>query len=103
MLLSEVLKQRRTELGFTLLDVANRMGVAEATVQRWESGVIKSIKYDKITKLAEVLNVEPTVLMGWEEKKPPEADGKSFLDGLSEDELRSVKSYVQFLLSQRNQ
>ena len=65
--------------------------------------MIKSIKYDKITKLAEVLEVEPAALMGWEEKKPPETDGKAFLDGLSEDELQSVKSYVQFLLSQRNQ
>lgn len=77
MLLSEVLKQRRAELGYTLLDVANKMGVAEATVQRWESGVIKSIKYDKITKLADVLNVEPAALMGWEEEKPPEMDGKA--------------------------
>ena len=32
MLLSEVLKKRREEMGYTLLDVAKRMGVAEATV-----------------------------------------------------------------------
>ena len=63
--LSAVLKQRRKELGLTLAQIADMMGVAEATVQRWESGNIKSIRHNKITKLAEVLNVTPASLMGW--------------------------------------
>ena len=64
--LSAVLKQRRKELGLTLAQIADMMGVAEATVQRWESGNIKSIRHDKIAKLAEVLNVNPASLMGWQ-------------------------------------
>ena len=43
MSLSQILKSRRTRLGYTLLDVAKRMGVTEATVQRWESGNIKNL------------------------------------------------------------
>ena len=65
--LSTVLKQRRKELGLTLAQIADRMGVAEATVQRWESGNIKSVRHDKIVKLAEVLGVNPASLMGWAE------------------------------------
>lgn len=65
--LSVVLKRRRKELGLTLMQIAEQMGVAEATVQRWESGNIKSVRYDKIDKLAEVLKVSPAVLMGWED------------------------------------
>lgn len=64
--LSTVLKQRRKELGLTLAQIADLMGVAEATVQRWESGNIKTIRHDKISKLADVLNVSPASLMGWE-------------------------------------
>mgnify|MGYP000562460395 FL=1 len=63
--LSNVLKRRRKELGLTLLQVAEAMGVSEATVQRWESGSIKSVRYDKIDKLAKVLKVEPAEIMGW--------------------------------------
>ena len=63
--LSSVLKRRRKELGLTLAQIADAMGVAEATVQRWESGNIKSIRHEKIGKLAELLNVNPAELMGW--------------------------------------
>ena len=65
--LSSVLKQRRKELGLTLLQIADAVGVTEATVQRWESGNIKSVRHEKIAKLAEILNVSPAALMGWEE------------------------------------
>lgn len=60
-----ILKERRKELGLTLLQIAEYMGVKESTVQRWESGNIKSIRYDKISKLANLLNVDPSSLMGW--------------------------------------
>lgn len=63
--LSEVIKRRRKELGLTLAQIADAMGVAEATVQRWESGNIKSIRQGKIAQLAEVLKVSPASLMGW--------------------------------------
>lgn len=65
--LSSVLKKRRKELGLTLSQIADQMGVAEATVQRWESGNIKSVRYDKINKLASILKVAPAALMGWSE------------------------------------
>ena len=103
--LSSVLKKRRKELGLTLLQIADAVGVTEATVQRWESGNIKTLRYNKITKLAEVLQVSPATLMGWEEKQltvnqilsrqrkngpHPEKDkpAESELDELDKDLLR---------------
>ncbi len=65
--LSSVLKRRRKELGLTLAQIADKMGVAEATVQRWESGNIKSLRHDKIVRLANLLDVAPSVIMGWSE------------------------------------
>ena len=65
--LSTVLKQRRKELGLTLLQIADAVGVTEATVQRWESGSIKSVRYEKLGKLADVLKVPPAALMGWDD------------------------------------
>lgn len=69
--LSTILKQRRKELGLTLSQIADAMNVTEATVQRWESGNIKNIRYDKIGKLAEVLKVSPALLMGWNDAGNP--------------------------------
>lgn len=65
--LATVLKRRREILGLTLAQIADRMGVSEATVQRWESGNIKNIRYDKMARLADVLGVNPADFMGWGE------------------------------------
>lgn len=67
MSLSTVLKSKRKELNLTLLEIAQKMGVSEATVQRWESGNIKSLRHERIVLLAQILQVSPHLLMGWED------------------------------------
>jgi len=59
------IKSRRIELGLTQKDVAEKLGVKDATVQRYESGNIKNLKQEKISKLSEILCVKPEWLMGW--------------------------------------
>ena len=51
------LKQRRLELGLTMLEVAKIVGVSEATISRYESGDIKAMRCDKLLKYAKALNV----------------------------------------------
>lgn len=63
--IQERIRARRLEKGYTLLEVAEKLGVKEATMQRYESGEIKNIKHDTIVKLAEILNCAPQYLMGW--------------------------------------
>ena len=46
--ISSVLKAKRKELGLTLAQIAEKIGVTEATVQRWESGNIKSLRHERI-------------------------------------------------------
>lgn len=63
--IKDILKARRTELGLTQLDVANAVGVSEATVSRWESGDIANMKRSRIASLASVLKISPSIIMGW--------------------------------------
>lgn len=65
-IVNERIKERRLQLGYTLLYVAENLGVQEATVQRYESGNIKTLKYETITSLAKILKCDPAYLMGWE-------------------------------------
>lgn len=67
-ILNERIKERRLSLNLTLLEVAEFLGVKEATAQRYESGDIKNIKHETIVCLAELFNCSPAYLMGWEEK-----------------------------------
>lgn len=64
-ILQKRIKQRRQELGFTLAEVADNIGVKEATMQRYESGEIKNIKHETIYKLSQFLKCDPSYLMGW--------------------------------------
>ena len=56
---------KRLSLGLTLLEVADLVGVKEATMQRYESGEIKNIKHETIVKLSNIFNCTPQYLMGW--------------------------------------
>ncbi len=62
--IKDLLKSRRAELGLSQLDVAKYVGVSEATVSRWESGNIANMKRDRIYKLANILQINPTMLIG---------------------------------------
>lgn len=71
-ILNDRIKQRRLTLNLTLLQVAEQLGVKEATVQRYESGDIKNIKHETISQLAEILRCSPAYLMGWEKSILPD-------------------------------
>jgi transcriptional regulator with XRE-family HTH domain len=77
---NEVIKIRRNEMGMTQKDLAERVGVTEATVSRWESGDIKSMKRSNIAALSSVLNVPPAVLMDWESYDAEVVERKQLTD-----------------------
>ena len=62
------LKQRRIELGLTMLEVAKLVGVSEATISRYESGNIKNMRKDRIAKYASTLKVPPSTFLELEDK-----------------------------------
>jgi len=68
MSIGERIKERRLDLGLTLLQIAEELGVKEATAQRYESGAIKNIKYKTLIKLAIVLKCTPEYLLGLEKR-----------------------------------
>jgi repressor LexA len=62
----DILKTRRLELGYTLEDVARKVGTNSSTVLRWENGEISNMRRDKIMKLAQALEISPAVIMEWD-------------------------------------
>lgn len=67
--IGERIKDRRTELGWSLRELADRMGYANhSTVARIESGAI-DIPQSKVVKFAEVMGTTVAYLMNWEEEQ----------------------------------
>lgn len=63
---NELLKYKRKELDLTMKQVAEFVGVSEATVSRWESGNIANMGRDKIALLAQILKLSPGTIAGYE-------------------------------------
>lgn len=62
--INKFIRNRRKELGLTMLDVAKACEVSEATVSRWESGDISNMKRSRIAALAKILQISPAIIVG---------------------------------------
>lgn len=69
MSVNDILKSRREELGLTMKELADSVGVSESTISRWESGDIANMRRDKIVALAKALSISPSVIMEWDDDK----------------------------------
>lgn len=69
--------ERRSQLGLTMDDVAQKIGVAKSTVQRYEKGQIQKIKLPVIESIASVLSVNPNWLIGNTDDPTPQIVFKS--------------------------
>ncbi len=89
--IGEKLRAQRRALGMSLQDVASSIGVARATVHRWETGGIKHMGQDKILALSRVLQIPPEEFIGLD-------PGEKYLDydrthpQLTEQQLRLIEA-----------
>lgn len=90
--LHELIKIRRRELSLTLKDVAQKLGVAESTVLRYERKDIRNMSIDKIEALADVLNCSPDTLLGWNPNPLQTAD-KTRTDDAKADATVKINVY----------
>lgn len=58
--------EMRIAKSLTLQELAQMVGTSKQTIQRYETGEISNIPYDKIVKIATALDTTPQNLMGWE-------------------------------------
>ena len=63
----ERIKMRREQLGITQTALADMIGESKQTIYKYESGVVSNIPSDKIEAIANVLDVSPAWICGWEQ------------------------------------
>ena len=71
MTVGERIKQLRAAKGLTLEEVGNFVGVGKSTVRKWETGDIANMRRDKISRLALILGVSPSYLIGEDDEDTP--------------------------------
>lgn len=87
----DIIREKRLALGMTMKEVADKVGVSEATISRWESGEIANMRRSAIFSLAKALNISPNEIMGWDSIDMPiqsAPDPSSVL--LDDEEIRTL-------------
>lgn len=87
------IKTRREQMGMTMQNLADAIGVTKPTIQRYEAGKVDRLKIPVIESIANSLDVNPLWLLGKSEivdTKKPAND-----DGLTNAEKEWIKLYHQ--------
>lgn len=105
--IGQKIKERRLALGYSLQKVADAVGVAKPTVQRWETGTIEKMKYDKIIALSQFLLVPPAYLLGLQDNVDSvelARAKKKYIDranNLTLDQLNTANSMLDLMFNNK--
>ena len=69
MTIGQRIREARERRDMTLDEVAKRCNTTKQTIFKYENEIVTNIPYDKIVLLSDALDVSPSYLFGWEEKK----------------------------------
>lgn len=104
----EKIKRRRLDLGLTLEEVGDFVGVTKSTVRKWETGAIENMRKDKIASLAKILKVSPLFIMGIEEGDEPQINIEvpetiaAHFDGeITDDDIDEINQFIEFIKSKK--
>ena len=93
MTLAQKIKSKREERGISQTELAKMIGTSKQTLYKYENGIVSNIPYDTIKKIADVLSVSATYLVGWSEQTD---DTANLLEIILED--IQLKEHIKKLL-----
>ena len=74
------IKKLRTLAGLSQEELGGRVGIQRAVINRYEKGSVTNIPIHTIEKIASVLDVSPTYIVGWNTSISNELSGKVYKD-----------------------
>lgn len=88
------INQKRKELGLTMQELADRLGVQASAVNKWEKGTVENIKRSTIQEMAKMFDCSPVWLMGYDNDDMVEATDYAvdYIQQLSEDDFILIET-----------
>ena len=94
------IKAKRKALNLTQLALAEKVGLTESSISRYESGKIATMPTSTINRICQVLNIKPSELLGLTPQNSFEYDLKEILRQV-EDLPQEAKNELLSLLKQQ--
>lgn len=99
--IGERLKEARINKGLTQTDLAQKLGVGQSAVGKWERGIVTNIKRSMIQQIAAALDISPLLVVGIvpEEKPKPKTITIS-ADEFTEEQFAQIEQFINFIKAQ---
>lgn len=69
MTVGDRIRKKRTDLGISQKELADKLKTTKQTIYKYEMNIITNIPSDKLEEMAKIFEISPCYLMGWEEKE----------------------------------
>lgn len=92
--MSKRIKERRKAMGLTQEELANKLGLQNSAIAKYEKGRVKNIKRSVIAEMSKILDCSPSYLMGFDEERNKNVTifkEKDTVSGIECDIIRNVK------------
>ena len=89
------IRERRQEISMSVFELANRLHMSKATIHRYESGDIKTIKLPVIESIARELRCNPAWLIGKSDRKETASDADGHV--MYNDIVNLLDDIIQFI------
>lgn len=67
MTIGERIKISREKIGYSQVELSEKIGISKQSLYKYENNIITNIPSDKIELIADLLYIQPSYLMGWDD------------------------------------
>lgn len=96
MTIGERIKVSRESFGYSQVELADKIGVSKQSLYKYENNIITNIPSDKIELIADVLNIQPSYLMGWNVADTTIEDNTYYLNADARDMAQFMFSNPEY-------
>lgn len=96
------IKEMRKLRGFTQEELAQKLGLKDSAIAKYESGRVENIKRNVIAEMAKVLDCSPVYLLCLDEDAPPPNPETDFCFSLSDEEKHLILKYRDLAQEDKN-
>lgn len=106
------IKSLRTAAGMSQEELGKLIGgCSKQDIYKYENAIVKTIKSSVIKRIAEIFNVAPAYLMGWEEElqetikvdtlSTEEISLVEAIRSMTDEEVKELSNFVDYIISKR--
>lgn len=102
-MVGERIKQMRIRKGLTLEELGAKIGVEKATIWKYENGRVTDTKWNRLVKMAKVLDCSPEYLLGLSDVQVNKKANEEVIDNDGKEVKRmNIEKWKQALEEEQN-